>query len=169
MELPGPITTPPAADGHRFVVQRHRATRLHYDLRLEIGGVLVSWAVPRGPTLDPDVRRLAVRVDDHDLAHIDVEAVFGRGDTIVWDWGRWSTDPGVDAATALAAGDLHVDLDGAKLQGRFALIRRGRERGRDQWLLVHKHDADAIRGWDPEAHRRSVKSGLTNEELRGDA
>ncbi|HEY0448852.1 DNA polymerase ligase N-terminal domain-containing protein [Actinophytocola sp.] len=155
----------------RFVVQRHRARRLHYDLRLELDGVLVSWAVPKGPTLDPGVRLLAVHVDDHDLGHYDFEGVipgarYGAGDVIVWDWGTWEPAGTTDPARAVADGELHFDLHGEKLAGRFVLIRRDiDQRGRGQWLLIHKNDAHAERGWNPEDHPRSVKSGLTNDEL----
>ena len=165
-------TTPPAADGWRFVVQRHRARALHYDVRLEAGGVLVSWAVPKGPTLDPTARRLAVHVEDHPLDYYDFEGViaageYGGGDVIVWDWGTWTLVEGDDPLDAIAAGDLHLALDGDKLRGRFALVRRGRDRGaREQWLMIKKRDDAAVDGWDPEEHPRSVKSGRTNDEVR---
>ena len=162
-------TDPPPDAGHRFVVQRHRASRLHYDLRLEIDGVLASWAVPKGPTLDPDARRLAVHVEDHPLDYFDFEGVipageYGGGDVIVWDWGTWTLADGDDAQAAVDAGDVHVDLRGEKLAGRFVLVHRGR--GDRDWLLLHKHDDDAVAGWDPEDHPRSVKSGRTNDEVR---
>ncbi|MGV3759563.1 MAG: DNA polymerase ligase N-terminal domain-containing protein [Actinomycetota bacterium] len=165
-------SAPPAEDGHRFVVQRHRATRLHYDLRLEADGVLVSWAVPKGPTLDPGVRRMAVHVEDHPLEYFDFEGViprgeYGGGDVIVWDWGTWSAeDPDYDLAAAVRDGDVHVDLHGEKLAGRFVLVRRdGQPADKEQWLLLHKHDDHAVDGWDPEDHDRSVKSGRTNDEV----
>jgi bifunctional non-homologous end joining protein LigD len=160
---------PPPASGNRFVVQRHRARRLHYDVRLEVEGVLVSWAVPKGPTLDPDAKRMAVHVEDHPLAYFDFEGVipegeYGGGDVIVWDWGTWSLARGDDALRAIADGDLHVDLDGEKLSGRFVFVRRGG--GEKEWLLLHKHDDHAVAGWDPEDHPRSVKSGRTNDEVK---
>ena len=163
---------PPAKDGRRFVVQRHRAGRLHYDLRLEADGVLVSWAVPKGPTLDPDVKRMAVHVEDHPLDYFDFEGVipqreYGGGDVIVWDWGTWAPPDDLDPMAAIESGNLHLDLDGEKLSGRFVLVRRGRGGGgKEQWLLLHKHDEHAVVGWDPEDHPRSVKSGRTNDEVK---
>jgi bifunctional non-homologous end joining protein LigD len=157
----------------RYVVQRHRATRLHYDVRLEIDGVLVSWAVPRGPSLDPAKRRLAVHVEDHPLGYFSFEGVipggeYGAGDVIVWDWGRWTADPSLDdGAKALAAGELRFTLEGQKLHGGFVLVRTNWYRGRkDQWLLIHRRDAAAVEGWDAEDYPESVKTGRTNDELR---
>jgi bifunctional non-homologous end joining protein LigD len=158
----------------RFVVQRHRASRLHYDLRLEIGGVLVSWAVPKGPTLDADVRRAAFHVEDHPLDYIDFEGViphgqYGGGDVIVWDTGTWDLHEASDPGAALSDGELHVDLHGEKLRGRFVLVRtRTDSTGKETWLLLHKHDADAVGGWDPEDHPQSVLSGRTNEQVKAD-
>ena len=162
--------TPPAGS-NRFVVQRHRARRLHYDLRLEMDGVLVSWAVPKGPTLDPAARQLAVHVEDHPVEYFDFEGVipkgeYGGGDVVVWDWGTWSPAKDEPPSTSMERGDLHFDLHGEKLVGRFVLVRRDRDRsGKEQWLLLHKHDDVAVPGWDPEDHPRSVKSGLTNDEV----
>lgn len=153
----------------RFVVQRHRARRLHYDLRFEIGGVLVSWAVPRGPTLDPDLRRTAVHVEDHPIEYLDFEGViprgeYGGGDVIVWDRGTWEPHATDDPAAAVQAGDFHADLFGEKLRGRFILVRRDG----DQWLLLHKHDEFAVTGWNPEDYPASVLSGRTNDEVKAD-
>lgn len=156
--------------GSRFVVQRHRARRLHYDFRLELDGVLVSWAVPKGPTLDPKARRMAVHVEDHPLAYFDFEGhipegEYGAGDVIVWDWGTWEPADD-DPAAALQKGELHFDLHGQRLAGRFALVRRDDTRdGKEQWLLIHKADEHAVPGWDPEDHPTSVKSGRTNDEV----
>jgi len=168
----------------RFVVQRHRARRLHYDFRLEIDGVLVSWAVPKGPTLDPKARRIAIPTEDHPLEYYDFEGVipageYGGGDVIVWDNGTWEPADGRDPARSLADGELHFDVNGHKLRGRFVLVRtdgRGRgggtgasERGgREQWLLLHKRDEYAAEGWDPEEHPLSVLTGRTNDEVKDD-
>lgn len=159
----------------RFVVQRHRARRLHYDFRLEIGGVLASWAVPKGPTLDPGVRRAAFHVEDHPLEYFDFEGVipageYGGGDVIVWDKGTWQLDEGDEpagAGRALEKGELHLDLYGEKLRGRFILVRtRTDAAGKEQWLLLHKHDELAVEGWDPEDFPKSVISGRTNDEVK---
>ena len=160
--------------GGLFVVQRHRARRLHYDLRLEIDDVLASWAVPRGPTLDPSVRRMAVHVEDHPLGYADFEGripdgEYGAGDVIVWDRGTWEPELPGDPAGQVRGGELKFSLSGAKLQGRFTLVRTTRnpadERGGAAWLLIKKRDAWAVPGWDPEAHPRSALSGRTNDEV----
>ena len=177
----------------RFVVGRHRASRLHYDLRLEIDGVLASWAVPKGPTLDPDVRRIAIHVEDHPIEYLDFEGTiprgeYGAGDAIVWDWGTYEPEaPTLDPGAAIAAGELKFRLFGQKLRGRYTLVRaRGsassRSAGRrsepaesepdrdgEPWLLIHKRDADALPGWEPEDHRQSVRTGRTNEEVAAGA
>jgi bifunctional non-homologous end joining protein LigD len=167
----------PPGDGgpaRRFVVQRHRARRLHYDLRFEIDGVLASWAVPKGPTLDPDVKRIAVHVEDHPIEYLEFEGIiprgeYGAGDVIVWDEGTWEPHETDDPAAAVAAGELHADVAGQKLRGRLILVQSGRRReDADQWLLLHKKDDFAVAGWDPEDHPRSVLSGRTNDEVKAD-
>jgi bifunctional non-homologous end joining protein LigD len=165
------VAGPPAEGGWRFVVQRHRARALHYDLRLEMDGVLVSWSVPKGPTLDPKAKRMAVHVEDHPVEYFDFEGTiprgeYGAGDVIVWDWGTWELAAGDDPVKAVEAGDLHFAMEGDKLHGRFALVRRGQQGEREQWLLIHKRDAAAVDGWNAEDHPKSVKSGLTNDEVK---
>jgi bifunctional non-homologous end joining protein LigD len=161
----------PPADGRRFVVQRHRATRLHYDFRLEIDGVLMSWAVPRGPSLNPADRRMAVHVEDHPLEYFDFEGVipkgeYGGGDVIVWDWGTFEPEETDEPAAAVRKGELKFRLDGQKLRGRFTLVRiRSDDPAKDDWLLIHKRDEDADPEWDVDDHPRSVKTGRTNEEV----
>ncbi len=155
----------------RFVVQRHRARRVHYDFRLEVDGVLASWAVPKGPTLDPSVRSLAVHVEDHPLEYRDFEGAipagqYGGGDVIVWDRGTWEPSETDDPGAAIAKGEIHFDLYGEKLRGRFVLVRTRRDRsGKQQWLLLHKHDEFAVDGWSPDDHPESVKSGRTNDQV----
>jgi bifunctional non-homologous end joining protein LigD len=173
-EQPAPGSAPD--DAPRFVVQRHRARRLHYDLRFEMDGVLVSWAVPKGPTLDPDVKRIAIHVEDHPIEYLNFEGVipsgdYGGGDVIVWDRGTWAPHATDDPVQAVADGELHVDVTGEKLRGRLILVRSGPGAGaggsgQEQWLLLHKHDADAVQGWNPEDHPESVLSGRTNDEVK---
>jgi bifunctional non-homologous end joining protein LigD len=172
---PEPSGAEPAAAGpaRRFVVQRHRARALHYDFRLEIDGVLVSWAVPKGPTLDPSVRRAAFHVEDHPMEYIDFEGVipsgeYGGGDVIVWDNGTWEPYRTDDPARAVTDGEVHFDLYGQKLRGRFVLVRTSPSGNREQWLLKHKRDDFAVDGWDPEDHPQSVLSGRTNDEVKAD-
>ena len=145
-------------DGRRrFVVQRHRATRLHWDMRLEVDGVLVSWAVPRGPGLDPARKSLAVRTEDHPYDYGWFEGVipsgYGKGDVVLWDDGWWEPDPEYpdsdDPAAAIAAGELKFVLSGRKLRGRYVIIKTSGRNGRrdgDEWLLIHKHDERGCRG-----------------------
>jgi bifunctional non-homologous end joining protein LigD len=165
---------PAPEEAPRFVVQKHRASRLHYDFRLEIDGVLVSWAVPKGPTLDPDVRRMAVRTEDHPIEYLHFEGVipageYGGGDVIVWDTGHWQPREGDDPTKALKKGDLHVDLFGERLRGRFVLVRRGDQPdGKNEWLMLHKHDEFSVEGWDAADHTTSVLSGRTNDEVKAD-
>jgi bifunctional non-homologous end joining protein LigD len=174
---PEPAGGVDARGQRRFVVQRHRARRLHYDFRLELDGVLVSWAVPKGPTLDPAARRLAVHVEDHPVEYLHFEGVipageYGGGDVIVWDTGTWSPGKTEDPSRALRRGELHVDLDGEKLHGRFVLVRRedaeAGDGGRENWMLLHKRDAYAVEGWDPEDHPRSVLTRRTNDDVAAD-
>ncbi|MGH2483395.1 MAG: DNA polymerase ligase N-terminal domain-containing protein, partial [Candidatus Limnocylindria bacterium] len=172
-KTPEPAGDVLAGTSGRFVVQRHRATRLHYDLRLEVDGVLASWAVPRGPTLDPDQRRLAMRTEDHPIEYLEFEAVipkgqYGAGDMIVWDWGTYELEETDAPAAAVAAGELKFRLHGERLRGRFTLVRtagrtddQGRAESGDPWLLIHKSDEQAEPDYDAESLPRSVKSGRT--------
>ncbi|MGH0030504.1 MAG: DNA ligase D [Myxococcota bacterium] len=154
-----------------FVVQQHGARRLHYDFRLEWNGVLLSWAVPKGPSLDPAEKRLAVHVEDHPVDYADFEGVipegnYGAGAVILWDRGRWT--PLEDPDAGLAAGKLLFDLEGYKLRGRFTLVRTGGKAKQDgkNWLLIKKPDGHARSGDEAVLPDTSVLSGLTLEELR---
>lgn len=155
-----------------FVVQQHAARRLHWDLRLEWDGVLLSWAVPRGPSLDPAEKRLAVRVEDHPVDYADFEGVipegnYGAGAVILWDRGRWI--PIEDPEEGLVHGKLLFDLEGYKLRGRFTLVRTGGKAKADgkEWLLIKKPDGHASEPGEGAPPDTSVLSGLTLEELRG--
>lgn len=127
--------------GRLFVIQKHRATQLHYDFRLEVDGVLKSWAVPKGPSLDPTVRRLAMQVEDHPVDYAKFEGVipegeYGGGTVMVWDYGTYKPENTDDVSLALRKGELKFSLNGKKLKGSWVLVRT-RER---QWLLIKHRD-----------------------------
>jgi len=150
-----------------FVIQKHDASSLHYDFRLEVDGVMKSWAVPKGPSLDPGDKRLAMEVDDHPMSWNDFEGripkgSYGAGTVIVWDRGTYENEREEPMAEALKAGRATFRLEGEKLRGSWSLRRTG---GR-KWLLVKKKDEDADRESDLVAERpESVVSGRTNEDL----
>lgn len=148
-----------------FVVQEHRATAHHFDLRLEVDGVMRSWAVPKGPSLDPAAKRLAVQVDDHGLDHNDFEGALGDGGVIVWDRGSYEQGGRVAWPEALDRGHAVFVLHGEKLRGGFAL-QRTRPGAKPQWLLIKRRDDEARPGSDVVAERpESVLSGNTLAQL----
>ena len=151
----------------RFCVQKHWARSLHYDFRLEIGDVLVSWAVPKGPSKDPDVRRLAIHVPDHPVDYLLFEGAlpegdYGAGEVIVWDFGEYEMvrSAGSDTATALEEGLIRFILYGKKLRGEWALIRTKMGGGkRENWLLAKNRDEFAVADYAPETEPESALSG----------
>jgi DNA ligase D-like protein (predicted 3'-phosphoesterase) len=148
-----------------FVVQEHQASAHHFDVRLEVDGVMRSWAVPKGPSLDPAVKRLAVEVEDHSLAHNDFEGRDGGRGVIIWDRGDYEQGGRVPWPEALDRGHAVFVLHGQKLRGGFAL-QRTRAGDKAQWLLIKRRDEYALPGSDIAADRpESVESGVTLEEL----
>jgi bifunctional non-homologous end joining protein LigD len=188
-ETPEPEGKVEKKSTHRFVVQKHDATRLHYDFRLELDGVLKSWAVPKGPSLDPADKRLAMQVEDHPVSYFDFEGIipennYGAGTVMVWDVGTWqplspvAVDgkyvPGTDAEAVamLAKGDFKFRLKGQKLNGDFALVKiKGRRPGSKgtEWLLIKKHDDHVVEGYDIDDYDESVLTQRSLAEIAGDA
>src|SRR4051812_33777798 len=168
-----PVGRAAAAAGSRFVVHRHAATNEHYDLRLELDGVLKSWAVPKGPSLNPADKRLAVQTEDHPIEYLEFEGVipageYGGGEMIVWDAGTWA--PMEDAAQGLASGAFKFRLAGEKLKGGWMLARLKPKPGDKKlnWLLFKERDSAADAGTDILRTRpESVKTGRPIEALRG--
>jgi bifunctional non-homologous end joining protein LigD len=159
----------PAAKPY-FCVQRHDATRLHYDFRLEMDGVLKSWAVPKGPSLDPTVKHLAAHVEDHPVEYGDFEGNipagnYGAGSVMLWDRGWWELLGDVAADAQFARGDLKFRLHGEKLNGDFAIVHMKNRGKGNEWLLIKKRDEFATEGWDVEQHAYSVLSGRTQQEI----
>jgi len=187
-DTPEPAGKVEKKSGHRFVVQKHRATRLHYDFRLEMDGVLKSWAVPKGPSLDPADKRLAMQVEDHPVSYFDFEGIipegnYGAGTVMVWDLGTWeplspvpvkgkfvpATD--AEAAAMLQKGDFKFRLHGKRLNGDFVLIHiKGRRPGSKgtEWLLIKKEDEDAVPGFNIDQDDTSVLTRRTMREIGGD-
>ncbi|MCU1336331.1 MAG: dependent ligase [Bryobacterales bacterium] len=153
----------------QYCVQRHHATHLHYDLRLESGGALKSWAVPKGPTLDPGEKRLAMMVEDHPIEYGSFEGVipkgnYGAGSVMLWDRGTYEILGDASAEEQLTRGDFKFRVHGEKITGEFALVRMKRGKG-NEWLLLKKKDAVAQPGWNTEDHAVSVLTGRTQEEI----
>jgi bifunctional non-homologous end joining protein LigD len=164
----------PRTSGNSFVVQQHDATRLHWDFRLEIDGSLASWAVPKGPSLNPADKRLAVRAEEHPLEYAGFEGVipegnYGAGPVQVWDSGTYEMQGGPAAADQLARGELKFLLHGRKLRGSFALVHTGKRaedpKDRKNWLLIKHADRYADANWDIEALDWSVLTGRTLKEI----
>jgi bifunctional non-homologous end joining protein LigD len=173
--------TPARVEGHEqfairgvsagvFVVQQHAATALHFDLRLQVAGVMRSWAVPKGPSLDPAVKRLAVQVPDHALDYNDFEGLTDDGAVIVWDRGSYEQGGRLPWPAALERGHAVFVLHGRKLRGGFALQRTGQHAARAQWLLIKRRDEQARPGSDIAAEQpASVISGRTLQQLLSDS
>ena len=162
--------TPATSRGNYFCVQRHDATRLHYDFRLEVDGTLKSWAVPKGPSLEPLSKALAVHVEDHPIDYGSFEGnipkgEYGGGSVMLWDRGTYELLGDIPANAQIERGDLKFRLHGEKLRGEFALVlMRGRGKG-NEWLLIKKKDAEARAGWNVEDFARSVLTGRSQQEI----
>ena len=177
-ETPEPkgAARPPKDKRPIFVVQKHAASHLHYDFRLEIEGVLKSWAVPKGPSYDPGTKRLAMMTEDHPYEYAKFEGVipegnYGAGIVIIWDQGTWEfLGPAANASRAVREGQIKFRLEGAKLKGEWALIHlEGRSRKENEWLLVKHRDGWATAELDvTEYAPQSVVSGKTVEDVGGD-
>jgi bifunctional non-homologous end joining protein LigD len=159
-----------------FVVQKHDASRLHYDFRLAINGVLVSWAVPKGPSMNPAEKRLAVRTEDHPLEYAEFEGVipagqYGAGTVMVWDLGTYESQDDISLEEQLARGKIDIVIEGEKLRGGFTLIEAGERLAyaskSERWLLIKQRDKYADSSWNIESPRfdRSVLTGRTLTEI----
>ena len=163
-ETPEPRGKKARKDERVFVIQKHAARRLHYDLRLEVGGVLKSWAVPKGPSLNPGDKRLAVQVEDHPFDYRKFEGTipegnYGAGEVIIWDQGTYEPEGALSAAEQLERGELKFRLYGKKLNGSFVLVKLKRSQAKNEWLLIKHRDEHADPMWNVDEHGESVVSG----------
>ncbi|MFW6149603.1 MAG: DNA polymerase ligase N-terminal domain-containing protein [Atribacterota bacterium] len=156
-----------------FVVQKHKSSHLHYDFRIEIGGVLVSWAVPKGPSIDPKKKQLAIRVEDHPLeyAHFEgkiPEDQYGGGIVIIWDQGQYQNQSKTKMSEALKEGKIKIWLEGKKIQGGYNLVRIGKnQQEKEQWLLMKADDEKADARRNPTSTEpKSIKSNKTIKQIR---
>ena len=176
-ETPEPRGKKARKDEKVFVIQKHAARRLHYDLRLEVGGVLKSWAVPKGPSLNPGDKRLAIQVEDHPFEYRTFEGTipegnYGAGEVIIWDQGTYEPEGVLSAEEQLERGELKFRLRGRKLNGSFVLVKLKRGQGKNEWLLIKHRDEYADPLWNVDEHSESVVSGRplpkTQKEKRSD-
>jgi bifunctional non-homologous end joining protein LigD len=163
-------------NGHHFVIQKHDATNLHYDFRLEINGVLASWDIPKEPSLNPADKRLAIRTEDHPLEYSDFEGIipeeqYGAGTVMVWDKGTYDVADNLSVEEQLAKGAIKVDLHGHKLRGKFALVQTGKRASNtaqnNRWLLIKHRDegAEQSGNFEKSDFARSVLTGRTLKEI----
>lgn len=159
-----------------FVIQKHAASALHYDFRFELGGVLKSWAVPKGPSVNPEVKRLAVMTEDHPVEYSEFEGTipdgeYGAGKVIVWDNGTYTNKSvkngkSLELNKALKKGHITIELNGKKLKGEYTLIRTGGIEVKSRWLMIKKKDSYAALDEPTIEHPQSIVSGLTIEQIK---
>ncbi len=156
-----------------FVFQKHDATNLHYDFRIEIDGVLVSWALPKGPSTDPQEKRLAIRTENHPLEYADFEGIipedqYGAGTVIIWDQGKYKNKRNLEMSKALTDGKIEIWLKGEKIQGGYNLIKTGKNKqGKEQWLFMKADDEKADARRNPTSTEpKSIKSKKTIKQIR---
>src|SRR5258708_17492911 len=170
-KLPQLEVRPGAEHGDTFVVQKHRATRLHYDFRLAIDGTLKSWAVPKGPSQSHADKRLAVMTEDHPLDYGNFEGKipegnYGAGTVMVWDRGTFHLEGNLDALKQLEKGEIKFSLNGEKLKGSFVLVKLKQSEKGNEWLMIKHKDAAEDSSWSIDEHDGSALSGRTIEEIK---
>src|SRR5258705_6824083 len=170
-KLPQLEVRPGAEHGDTFVVQKHRATRLHYDFRLAIDGTLKSWAVPKGPSQSHADKRLAVMTEDHPLDYANFEGKipegnYGAGTVMVWDRGTFHLEGNLDALKQLEKGEIKFSLNGEKLRGSFVLVKLKQSQKGNEWLMIKHKDAAEDSSWNIDEHDGSALTGRTIEEIK---
>src|SRR6266851_5144262 len=170
-KLPQLEVRPGAEHGDTFVVQKHRATRLHYDFRLAIDGTLKSWAVPKGPSQSHADKRLAVQTEDHPLEYGGFEGKipegsYGAGTVMVWDRGTFAVEGALDAVQQLQRGEIKFSLNGEKLRGSFVLVKLKQSEKGNEWLMIKHRDAAEDSAWNIDEHDGSALTGRTIDEIK---